>query len=128
TARESYRRTHEWIQTALLRLDVAAVLASGCRKAGPGQCFVGHEESDLLWNGQKIAGAAQRRTRWGLLIQGSVQPPLPLTRRLWQKAMCEVGPERGARWSNFSPDRELLARVGALATQKYSQADYNRKR
>jgi lipoate-protein ligase A len=128
TARESYRRAHEWIQGALARLDMAAVLASECRKAGPGQCFVGHEESDLLWNGQKIAGAAQRRTRWGLLIQGSVQPPLALARGLWQEAMCEAGAERGARWTKFGLDRELVDRAEDLAGRKYSQVAYNRKR
>jgi len=35
----------------------------------PGQCFVGHEKYDLLWRGKKIAGAAQRRNKPGLLIQ-----------------------------------------------------------
>ena len=59
--------------------------------AGPGQCFVGYEKSDLLWHGKKIAGAAQRRNKLGLLIQGSVQPPLPLARAAWQQAMCDVG-------------------------------------
>ena len=48
----------------------------------PGQCFVGHEKFDLLWHGRKIAGAAQRRNKLGLLIQGSVQPtadfPVPV--------------------------------------------------
>jgi lipoate-protein ligase A len=74
-AEDSYRRVHEWIQAAFARVDVTSELASCCRKAAPEQCFAGHEKSDVLWRGKKIAGAAQRRTRTGLLIQGSVQPP-----------------------------------------------------
>jgi hypothetical protein len=73
-AAASYRRIHEWIQTAFAGLDVPTELASGCHTAQPGQCFAGYEKFDLLWRGKKIAGAAQRRTRNGLLIQGSVQP------------------------------------------------------
>jgi lipoate-protein ligase A len=71
---ESYRRMHEWIQSAFARLHVATELASDDRKGRPGQCFAGYERFDLLWRGRKIAGAAQRRTRDGLLIQGSVRP------------------------------------------------------
>jgi len=37
------------------------------------QCFVNPVRADVLWNGRKIAGAAQRRTRGGLLQQGSIQ-------------------------------------------------------
>lgn len=74
-AEESYRRVHEWIQAAFARLEIQTELAPGCRKAAPGQCFAGYEKSDVLWRGKKIAGAAQRRTKSGLLIQGSVQPP-----------------------------------------------------
>jgi len=74
-ATESYRRVHEWIRAAFARLDVPTELSPCCRKEPPGQCFVGMEQFDILWQGKKIAGAAQRRNRLGLLIQGSVQPP-----------------------------------------------------
>jgi lipoyl(octanoyl) transferase len=95
-----------------------------------GQCFAGHEKFDLLWRGKKIAGAAQRRNRLGLLIQGSVQPPpLSLARTDWEKAMCEAGRVKfGIKWSNFKLDEMLRERAGLLAAQKYSQPDYNRRR
>src|SRR5690242_15019122 len=73
TAKESYRRIHEWIQASFASLSISTELADCCRKEHSGQCFLGYEQYDVLWNGQKIAGAAQRRTRSGLLIQGSVQ-------------------------------------------------------
>jgi lipoate-protein ligase A len=128
-AEASYRRVHEWILSAFARLDVATELAPKSHPAGPGQCFVGYEKSDLLWRGKKIAGAAQRRNKWGLLIQGSVQPPQPLVRAAWQRAMCEVGRIAvEVKWSDFEPDGPLRQRADALARQKYSQPEFITKR
>ncbi len=129
-ATESYRRVHEWIRAAFTRLGVSAELAAVCRKTLPGQCFQGHERYDLLWRGQKIAGAAQRRTRDGLLIQGSVQPQrLSLARADWEQAMCEAArSEQDVQWVVFQPDAPLLESVQSLIRQKYSQTSYNRKR
>ena len=76
----------------------------------PGQCFAGYEKFDLLWNGRKIAGAAQRRNKLGLLIQGSVQSRCigtAIARADWQKAMRDVGRvESGVEWSDFAPDEQ----------------------
>jgi lipoate-protein ligase A len=129
-AEESYRSVHKWIQSAFARLNVATELAPCCKKTAPGQCFAGYEKSDLLWHGKKIAGAAQRRNKLGLLIQGSVQPPpVLLERPAWQKAMCDVGrAEFGIEWSEFKPDRALSERAEHLAAQKYSKNAYNQKR
>jgi lipoate-protein ligase A len=128
-AEESYRRVHEWIQSAFARLDLATELAPKSHLAGPGQCFVGYEKSDLLWHGKKIAGAAQRRNKLGLLIQGSVQPPLPLARAAWQQAMCDVGQiALETEWSDFEPDGPLRQRTDALVRQKYSQPEFITKR
>ncbi|MGO8765606.1 MAG: biotin/lipoate A/B protein ligase family protein [Limisphaerales bacterium] len=129
-AEESYRRIHDWIRGAFARLNIESELAPCCKKTAPGQCFAGYEKSDLLWHGRKIAGAAQRRNKLGLLIQGSVQPPpLPIVRADWEAAMRAV-PERssGIRWENFSPDVKFSLPVEALARQKYSHIGYNRRR
>ncbi|MEY2427285.1 MAG: lipoyl(octanoyl) transferase [Verrucomicrobiota bacterium] len=130
TATESYRRVHEWIRDAFTRLKVSTELAATCRRAEAGQCFAGHEKFDLLWRGQKIAGAAQRRTRNGLLIQGSIQPPpLSLAKADWQKAMCDTGHfEAGVRWVEFEPDTPLNERAMTLAEEKYSLMSYQQKR
>lgn len=125
-AEESYRRVHEWLRAAFARLGVTSELAPCCRKTAPGQCFVGHEKSDLLWRGRKIAGAAQRRTRAGLLIQGSVQPPpVGLRRSDWQQAMSQVA---AVEWQTLTLDGVLADRARWLVDQKYSQASYHRKR
>ena len=130
SAIESYRRVHEWIQAAFAELNVVTELASCCKKSEPGQCFVGYEKSDLLWHGKKIAGAAQRRNKLGLLIQGSVQPPpLALKREHWERAMLNAGAKMfGAVWMEAKPDEVLAARAFELVREKYSQRSYNEKR
>jgi lipoyl(octanoyl) transferase len=130
TAVESYRRIHEWIRAAFAKLNIATELASCCRKSDPGQCFVGYEKFDVLWHGKKIAGAAQRRNKLGLLIQGSVQPP-PVApgRGDWESAMRQVGAEMfDAQWSACSSDATFSARIAELTRLKYSQKNYNEKR
>ena len=129
-ASESYERIHRWIQSAFASLGVATELAPCCRKDIPGPCFAGHEKSDVLWFGKKIAGAAQRRTRTGLLIQGSIQPPPPgMARRQWQEAVVAVAT---ATWAACFQSSELpstlLVRASALATEKFSRDEHNRRR
>lgn len=127
-AEDSYRSVHEWIQRAFAKLNVATEVAPCCKKTAPGQCFVGHEKFDLLWHGKKIAGAAQRRNKLGLLIQGSVQPPpISLTRDAWENAMRDTAP-RNAGWSGLSVNGELLALALQFAGEKYLQLTYNQKR
>jgi lipoate-protein ligase A len=129
-ATESYQRVHEWIQAAFLRLGITTELAPCCRKSLPGQCFVGHEKSDVLWHDRKIAGAAQRRTRHGLLIQGSVQPPpIQLARADWEQAMCDAAQlSYGIAWRGLQLDPGLSARVNELIEKTYSQPGYNQRR
>lgn len=137
-AEESYRRVHEWIQSAFSRLKIETELAPCGRHSPlaphpsslPTACFVGHIKFDLLWHGKKIAGAAQRRNKLGLLVQGSVQPPvISLARAGWERAMVEVGETAsGIAWSDFTPDGPLRERVGALVRQKYSKPEFITRR
>jgi len=129
-ASESYRRVHEWLQAAFQRVGIPTELAEHSRKSSPGQCFVGYERFDLLWRGMKIAGAAQRRRRDGLLIQGSIQPfQRSAERKQWEHAMSQVGSTYGIDWqSGLEREPALNQRAHELAATKYSQADYNCKR
>jgi len=130
TATQSYERVHRWAQSAFAELNVVAELAPERRKAEAGQCFIGYEKFDLLWRGQKIAGAAQRRTRDGLLIQGSIQPPaISLDRIQWENAMRESAVRTSAvEWNTLAPDNLITERTQFLASKKYSLAAYNQKR
>jgi lipoate-protein ligase A len=91
---------------------------------------VGYEKFDVLWHGKKIAGAAQRRNKLGLLIQGSVQPPpLGLKREDWERAMQTAGAKMfGAEWTEAKADEAFSSRVAELVREKYSQRSYNEKR
>jgi hypothetical protein len=101
--------------------------SEGGKSEIPGACFAGYEKSGVLWRGRKIAGAARRRNKLGLLIQGSGQPPLlALTRTDWEQAMLDSAPD--AAWSELGQDAALRQRAEELSLCKHSQADCNRKR
>jgi len=130
-AEESYRRVHAWLRDAFALLQQPTLLATEPKKASPGQCFVGYERFDLLWQGKKIAGAAQRRRRDGLLIQGSVQAPSVLlqAREQWETAMRQVAErEFGVIWEELRPMDELSRRVEGLARGRCGRTAYNRRR
>jgi lipoyl(octanoyl) transferase len=130
SATESYWRVHRWLQLGFQQLGVNTQLAPAAHKKAPGQCFAGHEQSDLLWHGTKIAGAAQRRRKDGLLIQGSVQPPKgPFQRGDWEVAMLKVySSTRAIRWQPYLPDSNLQERTARLSQSKYAQESYNQRR
>ncbi len=132
-ATESYRRVHEWIQCALNRLGVATVLAPARIEAGPGQCFIGAEQFDLVLAGagaRKVAGAAQRRRKDGLLIQGSIQPgSLNVNRLDFERACCAMATERWQiAWRELPGIEGFAARSRGLLEEKYAGHDYHRAR
>ena len=129
----SYCRLHEWLCAAFRRVGVVTELAAVTDPVGPGQCFIGSEEADLLLQGRKLAGAAQRRNRHGLLIQGSVQPPPPeVPVEAWRAAMISILREQGARVEVVPGPSPLEVAVGDAARRlnetKYSRPEYLQKR
>jgi lipoate-protein ligase A len=71
-AAESYNLIHSALARALREHGVETTASKKAARAGA-ECFAGAVQHDLLAGGAKIAGGAQRRTRRGLLHQGSVQ-------------------------------------------------------
>jgi lipoyl(octanoyl) transferase len=130
SALESYRRLHEWIRRAFAQVAVPTRLAPEPRKEGPGRCFIGAEKLDLLWQDRKIAGAAQRRNRCGLLIQGSIQSPPPgIHRHQWEQAMRTAAEEDfEVIWTRWELPVHIRQTAEELARTKYSQAAYNQRR
>ncbi|MGV3772800.1 MAG: lipoyl protein ligase domain-containing protein [Verrucomicrobiales bacterium] len=129
-AEESYKLLHTWISHAFALSRIETILAPCCSKELPGRCFAGPEKFDLLHDGKKIAGAAQRRNKLGLLIQGSVQnPPAGSTREQWQRAMIECGKDylKGEPKS-FEAGEAFLCEVEQLSKTKYAMQEYNQKR
>jgi lipoate-protein ligase A len=129
---DSYRRMHEWLQAAFESQGIAAQLAAARVVDGPGQCFLGAEQYDLVRAGLKLAGAAQRRRRDGLLIQGSVQPRgIELERAAFEQAVQDIGTTRwNIRWDSLPPSHHLNLdrRVNELVLAKYSRDEYHRNR
>lgn len=128
-ARSSYEKVHDWLRQAFARIGLSTRLAT-TSIAGSGQCFVGAEQFDVLLQGAKIAGAAQRRSRTGLLIQGSVQPPpQPPLRKAWQDAMTlEASNAWQVRWEDFLLPSEVQSRAAFLTATKYSRSTHNQRR
>jgi lipoyl(octanoyl) transferase len=80
-ATESYRQVHAELVAALREQGIPVVLKERCeptcdteRDLAPTVCFVRPELYDVLHatTGAKVAGAAQKRTKHGLLFQGSI--------------------------------------------------------
>ncbi|HEX7861646.1 MAG TPA: hypothetical protein VF773_15020 [Verrucomicrobiae bacterium] len=132
-AEESYRQVHDWVSASFRALEVQAELSECCDKPVLGRCFVGAEKFDVLAGGKKIAGAAQKRNKCGLLVQGSIQPPTraakPYERSAWEAALLEIGGREGKIvWRELKPSEALLARAGELDREKYSTAEFNQRR
>jgi len=76
----AYSAVHEAVAAALdgagAAVELAACPGRGAPKGrgGPGLCFVQAEPADVVraGDGRKVAGAAMKRTRAGLLLQGSI--------------------------------------------------------
>ncbi|MGA3006255.1 MAG: lipoate--protein ligase family protein [Opitutaceae bacterium] len=80
-ATQSYRHVHECLAHALRGLGAPVVLKERPLEATadsrPGVCFQRAEVFDVLneHSGAKVAGAAQKRNKNGLLLQGSIWKP-----------------------------------------------------
>jgi lipoyl(octanoyl) transferase len=70
---EVYRAVHEAIACSLRSIGIQTCLASKAAPKITDSCFANPVVSDVLEGERKIAGAAQRKTRAGLLHQGSIQ-------------------------------------------------------
>lgn len=132
TATQSYQRLHLWLARAFAKLNLHTELAPAPDPTGPGQCFVGAETHDLLFGRRKIAGAAQRRNKHGLLIQGSVQPLAEWRefRDAWELALLATESVEGpsGQFEPWEPSQDLIERAEFLAAEKYSSEDYTHRR
>ena len=91
--------------------------------AGGYNCFANPVRADVMRNGRKIAGAAQRRTRRGLLQQGSIQG-IHAADDLADRFARGLSPNYTERKIN----KEILNRARELAHDKYGAHFWLRKR
>lgn len=119
---ETYQTIHDAIRQALEANGVEALLAKEAAPKISESCFANAVRADVLSGGQKIAGAAQRRSRAGLLHQGSIQRnDLPHRFRV---DLAEILCPRFER-NTLSP--EITARAAEIAKAKYATNEWLRR-
>ena len=130
-----YEKIHHALSAALNGIGERAVVAGGvdpgsisaARTAGVTaagySCFVNPVRADVMIGGRKVAGAAQRRIRRGLLQQGSIQGV-----NLDNGLADSFADALSANCSEFKITKEILKRAQELAEQKYGIGNWLRKR
>ncbi len=94
-------------------------------------CFTHPTRYDVMLGPVKVAGAAQRRRREGLLHQGSIllTPLGGATREQVAEALlAALAAELAADLRPFQPDDAWLAQARALAADLYATPAWNRRR
>jgi lipoate-protein ligase A len=122
SSRVIYRSVHSAIEHALHLLGVCVVLAEKDAPRISEACFANPVAADVLEGGQKIAGAAQRRTRQGLLHQGSIQRS-----GLGNTFGREMARALGDQILEEQIGSPLLAAANILASQKYANDAWLRR-
>jgi lipoate-protein ligase A len=120
---EIYSEFHDSIRRALQLNGIEAMLANAAAPKISENCFANAVRADVMSEGRKIAGAAHRRSRAGLLHQGSVQRG-DLPGRFKDDLaflLCEQFERK-----KISP--KLLARAVRIADAKYGTREWLRRR
>ena len=117
--RDVYHAVHETIGALLAGIGNAPMLAVPPGNAGTGVCFESPAEFDLLVHGRKIAGAALRRTKRGLLLQGSIQE-IPNMETLHPRLACAFASQ--VIVAEYTPKQ--LADAESLAAEKYATREW----
>jgi lipoyl(octanoyl) transferase len=126
-----YEKIHRSLRNALVANGERAELAcvAGVADAAVsncgynGACFANPVHADVMVNGRKVAGAAQRRGRAGLLHQGSIQY-VDIANGLaerFARELCDV-PCAGLL------SEAVLERARQIAEHKYQTVDWLRRR
>ena len=125
-----YEKIHRALADALNRIGKHAVVAESVDPRSHGgavaptrtgigdasySCFANPVRADVMLNGRKIAGAAQRRMRRGLLQQGSIQG-VDLENDLAERFAHALS----VNCSENEISKEILDRARELAQQKYN--------
>jgi lipoate-protein ligase A len=130
-----YEKVHRALCAALNGIGGRAVVAGGvdpgsiavARTAGVTvagySCFANPVRGDVMMDGCKIAGAAQRRTHLGLLQQGSIQG-ITMKTDLAQKFAQALS----ANCSEFEVNEEIALRARELTQKKYGTESWQRRR
>jgi lipoate-protein ligase A len=114
---------HDAIREALSESGIAATLANAVSPKISEECFANAVRADVISQGQKIAGAAHRRSRAGLLHQGSIQKA-----KLPDGFRTDLAGILCDRFERKTLGPELIARAHAIAQTKYATAEWLMRR
>jgi len=112
--RAMYAALHRALRDALREEGKNAQLASEAAPKISEACFANPVLDDVLLNGCKIAGAAQRRTRGGFLHQGSIQLP-GLSAMFRDRFASALSP----KIERAEISSQIYERAAELTTEKY---------
>ena len=126
---DAYCAIHKAVATACEHATNKRSGGSPTLQAGPStlprgayECFQNPVHGDVVADGRKLAGAAQRRTRHGMLHQGSIAAKV--TADQLQDGFRQAF-HADFRSYRLSPAEKALAEE--LAREKYATDDWNRK-
>lgn len=127
---ESYHVFHRAVLRAMRCFGVAGELAPDQATAvdrATMRCFSTPTRYDVIGDGRKYAGAAQRRGRDGILHQGSISLELSGGDRaaLSEALVAAMAEEFGISFEKFVPGDTLLKKAGELAAEKYATTAWN---
>ena len=123
---ESYRMLHAALAATLVTEGIDCRLSTGSDETGVALCFENPVSHDLVGpDARKLAGAGQRRNRFGLLHQGSVAAPAKAADSQ-QRAEALAG-HLAQEWAavEFNPPEDVIARKIA---ERYSRQAWTGRR
>ncbi len=115
---ESYRAIHECVAQAIGNSSLAIATAPGVSAS----CFANPVQHDVLIANRKVAGGAQRRAKYGLLHQGSIQTSDDATHL--SAALIRVFSSRSTAVPLAAGTRSTAATV---AREKYATGGWTRR-
>jgi lipoate-protein ligase A len=129
SAPESYCHIHHGVQAALTACGITSELTPAAHDVESHACFAKPVKFDIVVPTGKVSGAAQRRTREGLLHQGSILLPDPARngdlRAGFAKAFA-TKLELAIKASELTAEES--ARAAELERERYSTDAWNRAR
>ena len=130
SSRSIYEKIHRALGDALIATGQRALIAGVVDPSATvtdasynGQCFANPVRADVMVNGRKVAGAAHRRTRAGLLHQGSIQR-VDLGNDLAEQFAGELADVCDER----SLTTQIVERAREIAQQKYDTQNWLQRR
>jgi lipoyl(octanoyl) transferase len=119
STRGVYWQLHAAMRDTLVEAGIAATLATSVSPKLSETCFANPVFADVLVKGRKIAGAAQRRARAGLLQQGSIQ-----CRGLPDDFVLRFADKLCPRIEAGPLGRTIILRARDIAEQKYASPEW----